>query len=200
MKVLVGCEYSGRVRDAFLARGHDAMSCDLLPTERPGPHYQGDVRDVLGDGWDLAVFHPPCTYLTAAGARFYSVNHPGAGARRERMAEDAALFRDLWNAPIPRVCVENPRMLHEARELIGIGVPSQVIEPHEFGELALKRTCLWLRGLPPLMVTDDYLHLVTTAAVGQRWDLMRMSPSQDRWRERSRTFQGIADAMGEQWG
>ncbi len=141
MKVLVACEYSGRVRDAFLARGHDAMSCDLLPTDVPGPHYQGDVRDILHDGWDLLIAHPPCTYLTVAGLH-WNKRDPARAA----LTEEALLFvRLLMDAPIKRIAVENPVSCISSR----IRRPDQIIQPHDFGADASKKTCLWLKNLPP---------------------------------------------------
>ena len=193
MRVLVACEFSGIVRDAFIARGHDAMSCDLLPTERPGPHYQGDIFDVLGDGWDLMVAHPPCTYLALSGVRWL---YGGKGTVRDpdrwRMMEWAAMFfGDLLNAPIPRVAVENPIMHGHGRDIIG-GGPSQTIQPWQFGHPETKATCLWLKGLPKLTPTN--------IVPGREQRVHRMPPGPDRWRERSRTFPGIAEAMAEQWG
>lgn len=150
MRVLVACEFSGAVRDAFIALGHDAMSCDLLPTEAPGPHHEGDVRDVLGNSWDLMVAHPPCTYLTNSGVRWLHTK-PG---RWEQMREGAEFFRELLNAPIPRVAVENPIMHGYAREIVGRRA-DQIIHPWQFGHLESKATGLWLRGLPPLISTED---------------------------------------------
>src|SRR5690349_922709 len=142
MRILVACEFSGIVRDAFIARGHDAVSCDLLPTERPGPHYQGDVRDLLGQGWDLMIAHPPCTYLTRAGARWWK------DPARQLAAEEAIAFvRQLWVAPIERIAIENPiGKLHQA-----MGRPQQIIQPWQHGHGETKATCLWLKNLPPLL-------------------------------------------------
>lgn len=180
MRVLVACEYSGTVRDAFRALGHDAMSCDMLPTERPGPHHQGDVRAILHDGWDLMVAHPPCTHLAVSGARWFD------GKRREQ--EEALQFvRELLAAPIPRIAIENPVSIISSR----IRKPDQVIQPWMFGHGETKATCLWLKGLP---------HLVPTNIVpGREARIHRMPPGPDRWKERSRTFSGIAQAMAEQW-
>ncbi|WP_454260324.1 hypothetical protein [Pseudoxanthomonas mexicana] len=180
MRVLVACEYSGRVRDAFRALGHDAMSCDLLPTEVPGPHYQGDVRDVLGDGWDLMIAHPPCTHLAVSGARHFF--------RKEREQAEALDFvRLLLAAPIPRIALENPVSVISSR----IRKPDQVIQPWQFGHGETKATCLWLRGLPLLTPTN--------VVEGRENRVHRMPPGPDRWKERSRTFQGVADAMAVQW-
>jgi hypothetical protein len=188
----VACEFSGVVRDAFRARGHDAWSCDLLPTERPGPHIQGDVLGVLGDGWDVMVAHPPCTYLSRAGARWWK--------GREHLATDAAAFvLALWNAPIPRVAIENPiGMLNRLWRY-----PDQTIEPWHFGDPYTKRTCLWLRGLPPLLATSlqhgatPWLPSNTSGfRRGQRSGRGHVSGGKDA----SRTFPGIAAAMADQWG
>lgn len=204
LRVLVACEFSGVVRDAFIARGHDAMSCDLLPTERPGPHHVGDVREVLGEGWDLMVAHPPCTYLANSGVRWLYGKDGGTESRDETrwaaMEAGAAFFRALLEAPIPRIAVENPVMHRYARELVG-SVATQTIQPWEFGHPESKRTGLWLRGLPPLLPTA-----ILTKPTSGHWDNQtpsgqnRLGPSEHRWAERSKTYQGIADAMAQQWG
>lgn len=183
MKVLVACEYSGRVRDAFIARGHDAMSCDLLPTDVPGPHYQGDVRDVLGDGWDLMVAHPPCTDLSVSGARHFA-------AKIADGRQDAALdfVRLLMAAPIHRIAIENPVSVISSQ----IRKADQTIQPWQFGHGEVKRTCLWLKNLPKLRPTN--------IVSGREARVHRMPPGPDRWKERSRTLEGIAQAMAEQWG
>jgi hypothetical protein len=181
MRVLVACEYSGRVRDAFRAYGHDAMSCDLLPTEVPGPHYQGSVLDVLVDGWDLMVAHPPCTHLAVSGSRHFH--------RKQREQEEALEFvRLLMAAPIDRWCIENPVSVISS----AIRQPDQIIQPWQFGHGETKATCLWLKNLPPLKST----HVVE----GRESRVHRMPPGPDRWKERSRTYEGIAAAMGGQWG
>lgn len=182
MRVLVACEFSGTVRDAFIARGHDAMSCDLLPTEKPGPHHQGDVRDILGDGWDLMVAHPPCTDLAVSGARHFAAK----GKARQNAALD--FVRALMSAPIPRRCVENPVSIIST----AIRPADQMIQPWQFGHGETKTTCLWLYGLPLLRASD--------VVDGRQARIHHMSPSPDRWRERSRTFPGIASAMAAQWG
>lgn len=187
MRVLVACEFSGIVRDAFLARGYDAMSCDLLPSERPGPHYCGDVRDVLGAGWDMMVGHPPCTFLANSGVRWLHSDLQ----RWRQMDEGVAFFLLLWQAPIARVAIENPIMHGYARRLIN-AAPAQVIQPWMFGHGESKATCLWLRELPPLYPTRIVL--------GREQRVLKLSPSPDRWRERSRTYEGIAAAMAAQWG
>lgn len=215
MKVLVACEYSGRVRDAFIAAGHDAMSCDLLPTEAPGAHYQGDVFDVINAGWDLMIAHPPCTYLTCSAEWAYGDGpyhqrvQPGTlvGAARRKAREQALEFvLALYNAPIPRVAIENPVgvLSSNFRE------PDQIIQPYEYGDDGSKKTCLWLRGLPLLVPTGLYPPRLARQKDGKSYALRwgnqtdsgqhRESPSPDRWKERSRTWQGWADAMADQWG
>ena len=196
MRVLVACEYSGRVRDAFLARGHDAMSCDLLPTEAAGPHYQGDVFDVLDQSWDLLIAHPPCTYLTNSGVVWLHKDPE----RWAKLDDAARFFKALLNAPIPRVAVENPIMHKYGKERIGGVKQSQVIQPYMFGHLEQKATCLWLRGLPLLQPTQDVKAEMMQLPKNQRERLHYLPPSPDRWKERSRTYSGIAAAMAEQWG
>ena len=200
MRVLVACEFSGIVRDAFRLRGHDATSCDLLPTERDGPHYQGDIFDIIDDGWDLMIAHPPCTYLTNAGVRWLygDYGHKMAStslvgeARWEAMRDGAAFFSRLLNAQIPRVAVENPIMHGHALEIIGKR-QDQVVQPWMFGEPQTKSVGLWLRGLPPLLATGPICQ--------ERVPLVhRMAPSADRAKKRSVFFPGIAAAMAEQWG
>lgn len=197
--ILIACEFSGVVRDAFIAKGHNAVSCDLLPTESEGPHIQGDVLDILDCGWDLMIAHPPCTYLTNAGVRHLhdhvvsrKGNHTGiyGEARRQKMREACDFFNRLAKAPIDKVCVENPTPHRYARELIGMY--SQAIQPWQFGHGETKRTCLWLKNLPPLIPTD---------IVDGRYAKCHMtSPSPDRWKKRSITYTGIAAAMADQWG
>ena len=196
MRVIIGCESSGTVRDAFIRAGHDAMSCDMLPTEKPGPHYQGDVRDVLGDGWDLLIGHPPCTYLSVSGMHWTT-----RGLRDPQLTEDAPAFaRLLMDAPIARIAIENPVSIISSR----IRKPDQIIQPYHFGHDASKKTCLWLKGLPPLRPTafveprivDGKPRWANQTDSGQN----KLPPSADRWRMRSKTYQGIADAMAAQWG
>jgi hypothetical protein len=254
MRVLVACEYSGRVRDAFIARGHKAMSCDLLPTEAPGPHYQGDITDVLDKGWDLMIAHPPCTYLSVSGMHWTT-----RGLRDPQLTEDALNFvRLLMDAPIPRIAIENPVSVISSR----IRKPDQIIHPWMFGDDASKKTCLWLKSLPLLEV--DYprvvppkgwsrvmhaadmvececcgepycpecdTHYADCECIGPHEDEAitkvvdgvlfgtrltpapkmlwanqtpsgqnKLGPSDDRWKERSRTYEGIANAMAQQWG
>lgn len=180
MRVLVACEYSGRVRDAFLRRGHDAMSCDLLPTEVAGPHYQGDVRDVLGDGWNLLIAHPPCTHLAVSGARWFK-------DKRAEQLEALEFVRLLLDAPIERIALENPVSIISSR----IRKPDQVIQPWQFGHGEVKATCLWLKNLPLLVPTN--------VVPGREARVHRMPPGPDRWKERSRTFEGVAEAMADQF-
>ena len=231
MKVLVACEFSGVVRDAFMRRGHDAISCDLLPTESPGPHYQGDVLDILGDGWDLMIAHPPCTYLTYSAEWAYGDGpyhqrvKPGTlvgAARRAAREEAVKFFMTLANAPVPKICIENPVgvMIKRWRK------PDQYIQPWQYGHDASKKTGLWLKGLSLLQPTE---HIeprwvccgeVLPDGVGKygcpnccgdhaalpRWGNQtnsgqnRETPGDDRWKRRSITWQGWADAMAEQWG
>jgi hypothetical protein len=196
MKVLIACEYSGRVRDAFLARGHDAMSCDLLPTEAAGPHYCGDVFDILHDGWDLMIAHPPCTYLTNSGVVWLHKDP----SRWAKLDEGAAFFKALLDAPIPRIAVENPIMHKYAKERIGGVKQSQVVQPWMFGHMEQKATCLWLKGLPLLQPTDNVREAMLKLPKNQRERLHYLPPSPDRWKERSRTYTGVAEAMADQWG
>jgi hypothetical protein len=181
MKVLVACEYSGAVRDAFLARGHDAMSCDLLPTDVPGPHYQGPVQDLDLTQFDLMIAHPPCTHLAVSGARWF----------KDKQAEQIVALdfvRWLLDAPVPRIALENPVSIISSR----IRKPDQIIQPWQFGHGETKATCLWLRDLSPLR---------PTAIVGGREARVhRLPPSPDRWKLRSATYPGIAAAMADQWG
>ena len=181
MRVLVACEYSGRVRDAFIAQGHDAMSCDLLPTDVLGPHHQGDVRDILGDGWDLMIAHPPCTHLAVSGARWFK-------DKLDEQAEALQFVRLLLNAPIPKIALENPVSIISSR----IRKPTQVIQPWMFGHGETKATCLWLKNLPKLEPTN--------VVEGREAKVHRMPPSADRWKKRSETYLGIAEAMSAQWG
>lgn len=192
MKVLVACEYSGVVRDAFIKKGHEAMSCDLLPTEQPGPHYQGDIRDVLNDSWDLMIAHPPCTYLSNAGARFL---YPKGVLNEQRLAlglEAKELFMLLWNANIEKIVIENPT----PSSVFGLPKYTQVIQPYQHGHPFQKRTCLWLKGLFPLIPTDIITERQSSKVPGNWFN----KGGKDRQKNRAKTFQGIADAMAEQWG
>ena len=187
MKVLIACEYSGRVRDAFIAQGHQAVSCDLLPTDSPGPHYQGDVFDIINDGWDLMIAHPPCTYLSNSGVSWLHKRPE----RWEQMREGAEFFKALLDADIPRIAIENPIMHKYAVEIIGRR-QDQVIQPWQFGHGESKATCLWLKGLQELEPTQ--------IVEGREQRMHLLPPSKDRWKIRSTTYQGIANAMSEQWG
>ena len=183
MRVLIACEYSGAVRDAFTRGGHDAMSCDLLPAETPGQHYQGDVRDVLDYPWDLMVAHPPCTHLSVSGARHFAEKRMDG-----RQQSAVSFFMALARAPIPKIAIENPvcimsRMWRK---------PDQIIQPWQFGHGETKATCLWLKGLLPLTPTQ--------IVEGREARVHKMPPGPNRWKERSRTFDGIAEAMANQWG
>lgn len=198
LRVLVGCEFSGVVREAFRKRGHDAVSCDLLPTEIPGQHIQGDVLEFLdspsGRGIDLLIAHPPCTYLTIAANGW--AKQPG---RAEKRAAAIRFFVALHDADVPRVCVENPIgiLSTEFRK------PDQIIQPHWFGHDTRKATCLWLRGLPPLMATALTIpeSVKGVSPKGKKYYSLNWLPRNDeRWKIRSRTFQGVADAFAEQWG
>ena len=184
MKVLVACEYSGTVRDAFICQGHYAMSCDLLPTDQPGPHYQGSVLDILEDGWDLMVAHPPCTYLCSSGLH-WNKRRP----ERAKQTEDALWFVSaLLSAPIPRIALENPIGCISTR----IRKPDQTVQPWQYGHGEVKATCLWLKALPKLTPT----HIVE----GREPRMWKLPPSADRWKLRSTTYKGIAEAMAKQWG
>ena len=196
MRVLVACEYSSRVRDAFIARGHDAMSCDLLPTDVAGPHHQGDVFDLDLSEFDLMVAHPPCTYLTNAGVTWLHRDPD----RWAKLDDGAAFFKRLLEAPIPRICVENPIMHKYAKERIGGVKQSQVVQPWMFGHMEQKATCLWLKGLPLLQPTNNVKAEMLALPDNQRQRLHYLPPSADRWKLRSTTYQGIADAMAAQWG
>lgn len=195
MRVLIACEFTGAVRDAFVAAGHDAMSCDLLPTESPGPHHQGDVLDILGDGWDLMVAHPPCTYLSLSGVRWLHTQ-PG---RWENMIDGALFFRLLLDAPIPRVAIENPKMHRYASKIVG-EPHSQTIHPWMFGHPETKETRLWLRGLPPLISTEDVRGVMESLPIAERSRIHYAPPGPDRWKLRSATYSGVAAAMAAQWG
>lgn len=196
MRVLIACEFSGTVRDAFAKRGHDALSCDLEQSETPGQHYQGDVMDILADGWDMMIAHPPCTHLAVSGARHFEQKRKDG-----RQQKGIDFFMKMINAPIPMIAVENP---------VGImstiyRKPDQIIEPYEYGHPCTKKTCLWLKGLPLLKPTD----IVDKGDVWVAKSGKRMSqwyydssclPPKEREKMRNKTFQGIADAMAEQWG
>ena len=184
MKVLVACEYSGIVRDAFIRKGHDVMSCDLLPSESNfGPHYQGDVFDIIGNGWDLMIAHPPCTHLAVSGARYFAEKRADG-----RQQAATAFFMALVSAEIDKIAIENPVCIMSSL----YRKPDQIIQPWQFGHGETKATCLWLKGLPLLVPT--------LVVEGREQRIHALPPSADRWKIRSRTYQGIADAMAEQWG
>jgi hypothetical protein len=195
MKVLVACEYSGTVRDAFIARGHDALSCDLLPTDVPGPHFQGDIFGIINDGWDLMIAHPPCTYLTNSGVTWLYRQE----GRWKDLIEGAVFFRKLHESNIPKIAIENPIMHKYAKQIIGVN-QSQVIQPWMFGHAEQKATCLWLKGLPLLQPTNNVKEEMMKLTPQERQRLHYLPPSEDRWKIRSKTYEGIAKAMAEQWG
>jgi hypothetical protein len=206
LRVLVGCETSGEVRRAFLDRGHDAWSCDFLPADdRSNRHIQCDVRDVLNDGWDLlVVMHPPCTRLCNSGVRWLHTPPPGRTKSEMwvELEDGAALFSACWNAPVPRVAVENPVMHKHAKARIENFQPAnQTVQPWWFGEKAFKGTGLYLRGLPPLSATNRLTPPARGTEEHKRWSAIhRAPPGLDRWKIRSKTFTGIAQAMADQWG
>jgi hypothetical protein len=181
MKVLVACEFSGTVRDAFIARGHEAISCDLLDTESPGPHYKGNVLDIINNGWDLMIAHPPCTHLAVSGARWFK-------EKKLEQAEALDFVSTLMLSNIERIAIENPISVISTY----IRKPDQIIQPWMFGHGETKATCLWLKGLPKLVPTD--------IVDGREARVHKMPPSPDRWKERSKTYKGIAEAMAIQWG
>lgn len=195
MRVLVACEYSGTVRDAFIKQGHDAMSCDLLPTDKPGPHYQGDVFDIINEGWDLMIAHPPCTDLAVSGSRYFAEKI--ADGRQQKAID---FFMSLVNANIPKIAVENPVCIMSTK----YRKPDQIVQPWMFGHDASKKTCLWLKNLKPLQATNICDARIVDGK--KRWSNQtdsgqnKLAPSKDRWKIRSTTFQGIADAMAQQWG
>jgi len=204
MKVLIACEYSGAVRDAFIKQGHDAMSCDLLPTDVDGPHYQGSVTDILNDGWDLMIAHPPCTYLAVSGNRWlYNKDGSRNEERWDNRREALDFVRLLMNAPIKRIAVENPVSVISSE----IRKPDQIIQPWQFGDEAQKTTCLWLKNLPKLKPTKIVgKGEFVTFKSGKKhpaWyaeAFAKAKTKAERQKLRSKTFQGIADAMAEQWG
>lgn len=206
MKVLIGCEQSGVMRRAFAALGHEAWSCDFLPAEDgSNRHIRGDVRDYLADGWELLVVaHPPCTRLCNSGVRWLSVPPPGRSLAEmwAELDEGVALFTACWNAPVPRVAVENPIMHRHARERMPADLPRpQIVQPWWFGEPAKKATGFYLRGLPPLVPTQKLPLPVKGSDEDKRWQAVyRAPPGPDRWKFRSRTFEGIAAACASQWG
>ncbi len=196
MKILIACEYSGTVRDAFIAKGHDAMSCDLLPTEKCGNHYQGDVMDIINNDWDLMIAHPPCTYMTNAG-----VCHLHKDPKRwVELFKAGMFFKKLLNSNIPKIVIENPIMHKYGKQLIGDIKQTQIIQPWMFGHTEQKATCLWIKGLPTLKETNNVKKEMMKLPKNKRQRLHYLSPSADRWKLRSTTYKGIANAMAEQWG
>jgi site-specific DNA-cytosine methylase len=181
MKILIACEYSGAVRDAFKDKGFDATSCDILPTDVPGKHYEGDIKDILLDGWDLMIAHPPCTHLAVSGARWFK-------EKQQEQKEALDFVRMLLDAPIKHIALENPVSVISSK----IRKPDQIIQPWQFGHGETKKTCLWLKNLPQLIPTK--------VVDGREQRIWKLPPSKDRWKIRSKTFQGIADAMADQWG
>ena len=196
MRVLVACEYSGKVREAFRSKGHDAWSCDLLPADDASPyHIQGDVLEILNDGWDLLIGHPPCTYLCNSGVSWLHK----IPERWDQMREGAEFFKALWDSNIPKIAIENPIMHKYAKEIIG-STQTQLIQPYQFGHPESKATCLWLKGLDPLEETDNVKEVWKSLPKKEAQRLHMLPPSADRWKLRSETYQGIADAMADQWG
>jgi len=181
VRVLIACEFSGIVRDAFAARGHDAWSCDLLPSERPGNHYEVDVFEILDGQWELMIAHPPCTHLAVSGARWFK-------GKEQEQEQAVAFVRDLLSCGIPKIALENPISILSSK----IRKPDQIIQPWQFGHGEIKATCLWLKNLPLLTPTD--------IVEGREARVWKVSPGPDRWKERSRTLTGIAEAMADQWG
>jgi hypothetical protein len=192
MKILIACEYSGIVRDAFAAKGHDAWSCDILPTESPGNHFQGDVLEHLDKGWDLMIAHPPCTYLSNAGARFL---YPKGKLNEDRYKlglKAKEFFMALYNAPINKICVENPI----SSKIYNLPKYNQIIQPYEYGHPIQKRTCLWLKNLTKLQPTNITNKKQSTKIPGNWFN----KGGKDRQKNRSKFFKGFANAMAAQWG
>jgi hypothetical protein len=192
VKILVACEFSGVVREAFAARGHDAWSCDLEPTDIPGQHYQGDVLEFINEEWDMMIAHPPCTYLSNAGARFLYPNKQLNEDRLKLGMEAKEFFMKLYNANIEKIVVENPI----PSKIYGLPKYTQTIQPYEYGHPFQKKTCLWLKGLPELQPTNIVSNRQSTKVPGNWFN----KGGKDRQKNRAKTFQGIADAMAEQWG
>ena len=198
MKILIACEYSGAVRDEFIRLGHDAMSCDLLPTDKQGPHYEGDVFDIINDGWDMMIAFPPCTHLALSGSQWFKQKIADG-----RQQEGLQFVRDLMNAPIPKIAIENPIGIISSQ----IRKYDQIIQPYMFGDPFQKSTCLWLKGLQPLIATDvvgkgEFKEWVDKNGKKKRqstWYAETWGKGDLRWKIRSQTFPGIAKAMAEQW-
>ena len=191
MNILIACEYSGTVRDAFARQGHNAVSCDLLPSDSGGHHIIGDVRDLLDGEWDMLIAFPPCTHLAVSGARWFPEKRADG---RQQAGID--FFMDMVNAPIDRIAIENPIGIMSSH----YRKPNQIIQPWMFGHLEQKSTCLWLKNLPTLESTDNVLEAMMDLPKNKRERLHYLPPSKDRWKLRSKTFQGIAEAMADQWG
>lgn len=200
MRILIACEFSGIVRDAFIAKGHDAMSCDLLPTEKPGPHHQGDILDILDDGWDMMIAFPPCTHLTCSGARWFKEKRVDG-----RQESGIDFFMSMINAPVNKIAVENPVGVMSTR----FRPPDQIIQPYYFGDNVQKTTCLWLKQLPCLAHWDgDNLFFKNTHTKPGAIKVFASGKRMTEWYHKnwgdaktlSQTFQGIADAMADQWG
>jgi len=189
MNVLIACEFSGRVRDEFNKKGHYSVSCDLLPTEADGEHYQGDVRDILNLGWDLMIAHPPCTHLASSGARWFKY-------KQVEQADALEFVIALLNAPIPRIAIENPIGVISSK----IRKPDQIIQPYHFGHMERKSTCLWLKNLPPLEHETEMGDDVNKLPANKQNPLHWLPPTDDRWKKRSLTYLGIAQAFAKQWG
>lgn len=193
MKVLIACEYSGTIRDAFSKQGHDAWSCDFEPTDTPGNHYQGNVKDIINDGWDLMIAHPPCTHLAVSGSRWFK-------DKQEEQKEALEFVRFLMSADIDKIAIENPISVISTQ----IRKPDQIINPYQFGDPHCKKTCLWLKNLERLKPTNIVIPTKTTTRTGRVYDswwyATSMLPLSIRGKARSKTFQGIADAMASQWG
>lgn len=204
MRILVACEYSGRVRDAFRGLGHDAWSCDILPSEAdPAYHIQAPVQSVLHLNWDLMIAHPPCTFMANSSSKHLYLGMKKENGRNEErwksMAEGAAFFKMLWMANIPYIAIENPVMLGYAVDIIGSDF-TQSIQPWQHGHMEVKRTCLWLKNLPKLTESANVYDEMMRLEYGERAKVHHASPGPDRWKNRSRTYSGIAQAMAAQWG
>lgn len=196
MRVLVACEFSGRVRDAFLVKGHDATSCDILGTESPGPHYKGDVRDLLDREWDLIVAHPPCTYLAQSGVQWLKKDK----SRWQKMLDAVDFFNLFLAHPCPKICIENPIMHGYAKQRLLVPDYSQKTQPFFHGHPEKKATCFWLKGLPLLRASSNVSHLMIGQSARQTDKVHWEAPGEQRQKNRSRTFQGVANAMASQWG
>ena len=194
LRVLIACEFSGVVRDQFIRKGHKAVSCDILPTKRKGPHIQDDVLALINDGWDLMIAHPPCTYLANSGNKHLYLEDD----REKKAQQAAAFFRKLLNAPIPKICVENP-IMRQAKMRVGRDY-DQLIQPWQFGHMEKKATCLWLKGLPKLMPFSNLKAATDAQPKNEQQKMFYMSPGKDRGLLRSITYHGFAFSMAEQWG